>query len=929
MIPRVTILVVEDDPLTVRLLESHLHALGHELAGAVPTGEEALIFLAGRHVDLVVMDVGLAGALDGVETAERMRDVGAVPVVFLTVRDDVSTIERIQRTLPFGFLVKPPQREQLGAAIAIAMRGHALETRVRSSEAGLSAILDGIADAVIAVDPGGIVLLLNTSAERLSGWSRGEGEGLALGRLLTIIEARGEQGQPTAMGWERIAEFTRAPAPPCWLTLRVRDGALRHVRFTALPMAGAPGAGAVLLLQDLTQHRRAELAMRRMGRSLQVLSEAAQALHRAASEHDLLGEVCRIVVARGGYRLAWVGTADQGPARAVLPVVMAGLRTEDIVRLRIGWGDDRAAAHPAGTSIKTGAIAIARLDEDDGTFPEWRATAASRGLAAIISLPLRVAGGSFAVLIICSADVGAFDHDEVDLLRELAENLSYGVQALRTRLERQRAEQDLLMAEARYRTLIEQIPIVTYIAALDDCSSMLYLSPQIARLTGYPPESWITNPAFYVNRLLPADRMRVLTARAKAVQDRQPLAIEYRLLAADGRVVWVADEAQVVTGDPARGQFVHGVLTDVTSRKSAEESLQRAHDILRTMIQGSPLAIYIVDGAGLVQSVWNPAAERLFGWREDEVMGQPLPIVDAEAQREFRLLRERAMAGETLLGIEVKRRRRDGTPVYLNLAVAPLRGGDGAIGSMVAMVADITERKRAEAALAAAQRDATVGRMAAVVAHEVNNPIAAIKAWLGLLRSDLAHLPDVSRNLVMIGEQVDRIARTVRNLLGFARQRETGDGRVQATPLIRTVADLFAGRMKAKGIRFAVEVPDDLPVLSGDADQLQEVLINLLENACQALDRGSHVRLAARLDEQRLSIAIEDDGPGLGEDPQKLFTPFFTTKVNGTGLGLTVARRICEAHGGELQAANLPTGGAAFRILLPVNERSRPVGAPG
>jgi signal transduction histidine kinase len=208
--------------------------------------------------------------------------------------------------------------------------------------------------------------------------------------------------------------------------------------------------------------------------------------------------------------------------------------------------------------------------------------------------------------------------------------------------------------------------------------------------------------------------------------------------------------------------------------------------------------------------------------------------------------------------------------------------------------------------------------MAAVVAHEVNNPLAAIKAWLGLLRTDLAHLPEVGRNLELIGQQVDRIARTVRNLLGFARQRDASGMRVSTSLLIRTVVELFTGRMRTKGIILGLDVADDLPVIAGDVDQLQEVFINLLENACQALDAGRHVEVRASARTGMVEIAIADDGPGLGADAEKLFTPFYTTKVNGTGLGLIVARRICEVHGGSLVAENRISGGASFVVCLPI-----------
>jgi PAS domain S-box-containing protein len=671
------------------------------------------------------------------------------------------------------------------------------------------------------------------------------------------------------------------------------------------------------MLHDLTLRRQAEAELGRMGRALRVLSESSRALQRASDERILFNDVCRIVVEEGGYRLAWVGVAEQDGARTILPVAQAGYQDRYLEQVRMSWAEDPDECGPTGESIRTGEVVVARDILSDERYRDWRLEAAKRGFASGIALPLAHGGQRIGTLTIYAVEADAFDRQEVDLLCELSRHLSYGVQAQRTRVERQRAERDLLKAEARYRTLVEQIPIITYIAAIDELNSMLYLSPQITAMTGFTPERWISNPAFFVNRLFPADRVRVLSERARCSEDPQPIQLEYRLLSSDNRTVWVSDEAKVVCDEAGKPQFIHGVITNITSRKLAESSLTHALATLRALVTASPLAIYMIDGQGLVTTVWNLAAERIFGWSAEEVLGRPLPTVGDESREEYERLCARVMAGETLTGVEVQRRRRDGTPIHLSLALAPLRGSDGNVESVVAMVADVTERRRAEVALASAQRDATVGRMAAVVAHEVNNPLAAIKAWLGLLHADLAHLPDVCRHLELIGQQVDRIARTVRNLLGFARQREARGMRVSTALLIRTVAELFSGRMRAKGIDFSVDVSEQAPTIAGDVDQLQEVFINLLENACQALDVGRHVAVLAKGIDAGIEITVEDDGPGLGPDIDKLFTPFFTTKVNGTGLGLVVARRICEAHGGSLVAENRSAGGARFTVRLP------------
>ena len=913
------ILIVEDDATTARLVELQLEALGYRVVGVVANSQDALAHAARRRPDLVLMDVVIDGEIDGVDTAkELLRSGHAMPVVFLTARNDHTTMERIRGSMPFGCLIKPPGQEELGTAIGIALRGYDLERQARRSQDNLAAVLDVVADAVIALDSDGRVTFLNSAAERLCSRERFDADGRLLDEVLPALVD--DQGRAHGSWSQLLADG--APSR----TLTVRDGdSTRVVRCSIAPTFGLGNrtAATVVMLSDLTvrtqeeaDRRRLQVEVKRMGRALKMLSETSRVLQCATSEAELFEEVCRLSVALG-YRLAWVGIARHDGERTVEPVAQAGYRDRYLDEVRLSWGDQAGDEGPTGAAIRSGEIAIARDILEDERFSDWRMEAAKRGYASGISLPLKSGDRVVGALTIYATESDAFGPDEVELLHELAQNMSYGLLALRGRSERQRVEQDLLKAEARYRALVEQIPIVTYVAAADDLGSRLYLSPQIATLTGFHPERWISNPAFFVNHLHPGDRVRVLHELARCKDGAAPLAAEYRLLASDGATVWVRDEAKVVRDEGGRPQFIHGVMMDITSRRLAEESLHHAHDALRALINASPLAIFTLDISGCVGAVWNQAAERLFGWNEAEVTGRPLPIVTPDKQSEARMFLARILGGEIFTDVEIQRTHRDGSTIDLNMAAAPLTDPEGRITGVIAMLADISSRKRAEAALATAQRDATVGRMAAVVAHEVNNPLAAIKAWLGLLRADFAQVPAARTNLDMIAEQVDRIARTVRNLLGFARQREGRDKRVPATALIRTVATLFHGRMRARGIDFSIDVPDDLPAVHGDNDQLQEVLINLLENASQALSSGRHCQVRARVRHQQVEIEVEDDGPGLGPEPERLFTPFFTTKVNGTGLGLSVARRICVAHGGSLTAENMDHGGARFRVVLP------------
>jgi two-component system NtrC family sensor kinase len=235
-------------------------------------------------------------------------------------------------------------------------------------------------------------------------------------------------------------------------------------------------------------------------------------------------------------------------------------------------------------------------------------------------------------------------------------------------------------------------------------------------------------------------------------------------------------------------------------------------------------------------------------------------------------------------------------------------------------IQDITALMEAKRALDSAEREAVLGRMAASIAHEINNPLFAIKTRLYTLKKTVTDRPETTEKLDLVMGQLDRIGRATRSMLGIFKQR-AAHSTVSYAEVIRAATDLFDSSFSAKGVRLIVNLPHSLPDVSVSVDELQEVLINLLENERDALGNDNDVYVSAQTQEHQIVISIEDNGSGLGLDPELLFEAFYTTKSTGTGLGLTIARRICESYGGKLTAENRKEGGARFQIVLPLSPR--------
>jgi two-component system sensor histidine kinase AtoS len=255
---------------------------------------------------------------------------------------------------------------------------------------------------------------------------------------------------------------------------------------------------------------------------------------------------------------------------------------------------------------------------------------------------------------------------------------------------------------------------------------------------------------------------------------------------------------------------------------------------------------------------------------------------------------------------------------HFNAVVHATKSDEGRVVHLGGTIQDITALIEAKRALGIYEREATLGRVAASVAHEINNPLMAIKTRLHTLKKTTTDRPEIAEKLDLVMGQVDRIGRATRSLLGFFKQRAAYSKLVSDVEVIRAVIDLFEPSFEAKGVRLVTNVQRALPGVSISVDELQEVLINLLENERDALGRDHDLYVSAQARDHQIVIRIEDNGPGLGLDPERLFEAFYTTKPAGTGLGLTIARRICEGCGGTLTAENRKEGGACLEIILPV-----------
>ena len=378
----------------------------------------------------------------------------------------------------------------------------------------------------------------------------------------------------------------------------------------------------------------------------------------------------------------------------------------------------------------------------------------------------------------------------------------------------------------------------------------------------------------------------------------------------------------LMTVSPIRDADEHVVGTavtvrDQTAQRRAERNLRSSEARGRAIIETAVDAIILIDRRGHIEA-FNPAAERLFGYPAREVMGRNVSMLMPEpySAEHDHYLRRYSMTGERhIIGIgrEVTAKRRDGTTFPAHLSVAEL-SIEGEV-KFTGIVRDLTERVRLEMKLREESGLVRLGELAAVLAHEVKNPLAAVSGAIQVLSGRLP--TDDDREIVgEVLRRLDALSAMMSDLLLYARPPKPKRSALQISDLVESLVTFMRHDRNWSDVR--VHVEGGAPLIHADAELLKVALQNLLVNAAQAMQMRGDIRVYLAAGGDTVSIDVVDTGPGIPPDVQsRIFTPFFTTKARGTGLGLPTVRRIAEAHGGTVEIVSSGAGGTRVRFALP------------
>jgi PAS domain S-box-containing protein len=686
---KLRILIVEDNPADADFIHEMLPQAGplNFQVESVQRLSEALARLADGGFDLVLLDLGLPDS-QGLQTFYTLQKAAPdVPVVVLTGNDDQDLAVAAMREGAQDFLVKGQiSGRPLVRTVRFALARRKAEEALRQSELKFRTLVENIPQKIFVKGPDCHYLSMSGNLAREFHIRPGEVAGKTdYDFFPKELADKFREDDRRIMRLGKTEEFDET---------YLQDDREVWVHTAKTPMRDEDGKiiGVLGIFWDISGRKQAENNLRKSNRALRLISLCNQEMVRATDETALMQAVCRLAVEPGGYRMAWVGFAEQDEAKSVRPVAQAGLVDGYLDNVNITWADVENGRGPTGTAIRTGKPVYISNMLTEPAFAPWREAATRRGYASSIALPMMTEGRCFGALMIYAGQPDAFDTEEIELLSELAGDLAFGVAALRQRAERKRAEVALRESEASLKEAQNIASLGRYV--LDISSGRWSSSDLLDRLFGIDKafnrsvEGWTTliHPA---DRAMMADYLKNEVVGRKQAFDR-----EYRIVRHDDQAErWVHGLGRIMLDDQGRPVEMHGTIQDITERKLAAQRVADELNFNQTVLRVSPVGILVFKASGSCVSA-NETIAQIVGGPREAVLNQNFRQLESWKNSGMLAAAEAALAGQKERDLETQCVTTFGRQGWFFCRFAPFQyKGEQ---HLLLVVNDITEHKRAE-----------------------------------------------------------------------------------------------------------------------------------------------------------------------------------------------------------------------------------------
>jgi len=545
-----------------------------------------------------------------------------------------------------------------------------------------------------------------------------------------------------------------------------------------------------------------------------------------------------------------------------------------------------------------------------------------------------------------SAAEPLFLPEEEQLLKTIAERLGHEI-------DRIRMEQKLYLSEEQSRTTLQSIGdgvIVT-----DTAGMITAVNPAAQQLTGWEQHEAVGKPLDAVFHIIGTRSRKPVQSPVKKVLETgrtAGLANHTSLIDKTGKEYYIADSAAPIRDDYGEISGIVLVFRDISSEYRTAEAVRQSEELNRTIISCSPLPLFSIDLDGYVRT-WNAAAEKVFGWTAAEAVGQKLPLIPPDKQKEFADNISRILQENGFMNKEFVRQKKDGTRIPISLSTAPIYDDSGEAVGIMAVIEDLSEKKKLEEEqdrlreqLQQSQKMNAIGRLAGGIAHDFNNMMSVIIGYAELAQQELDSPERTAQYLQEIHKAAGRTSEITQQLLTFARKQTV---RPKIIDLNRTIGSMLnmIRRLIGEDISVSWKPSEHLHSITIDPSQIDQILANLCVNARDAMHPGGTIIIETadtELDElycaqhpgcppgKYVMLSVSDNGCGMDKETvSNIFEPFYSSKESGnagTGLGLSTVFGIVKQNSGHITVYSEPGKGTTFRIYFPASKEQKEQAGP-
>ncbi len=654
-----------------------------------------------------------------------------------------------------------------------------------------------------------------------------------------------------------------------------------------------------------------------------------QAIIDSKNEQELLDSICKAVLDTGNYTLVWVGYGDQGAGKKVRPVAYSGLDDGYLESLKIRWTDSAMGRGPTGSAIRNKTAYVVNDIKSDPYFAPWREESLKRGYTSCAAIPLVSSDQAFGAFNVVASNSGAIEEGEINVLEELAVELSYHISLLRRQEKQKLIEKRLREDEKRLNAITTSVR--ASIIMLDENGVTTFWNPGAEKMFGYKSSEIIgrkLSDHIIPGRFHEGHLNGMLKLKNSAPDTYIGRKIETVAMKKNGKEFPVEiSVSSLRSGDKWN---VIGVVRDITSLKKTEEEGAR----LATAVEQAGEAILTTDAEGLITYV-NPSFEKITGYSSSEVIGMNPRILKSgkHSKSFYRNLWRTIKSGKIWMGQFINVAK-DGALFEEESTISPIISNTGEIKGYVAVKRDVTEMKRIEREMRRNQKLTSIGTLAGGIAHDFNNVLMPIMGYTELIKKELSKDSPAIDHIEEIIKAGKRAKDLVRQVLTFSHRSEQSFQPVELAPIVKEALKLLRASILSN-ITLEENIDSEPGVVLGDPTQIHQVIINLCANAAYAMkDCGGVLKigleqvvlnkapleLSDTMTNQFMMLTVSDNGEGMYESTiEQIFDPFYSTKPDGegSGMGLSVLHGIVKNHGGFIEVDSEPEKGSTFKVYFP------------